>query len=245
MRPRIACLVGLGAAFLISGAATVPTATASSPTAGSSASAPAAAVSLSHNPRGSAAAAGIAKSKGKCHTSFGRFADDGIISWSAPASGIDAAGAADFTCTKEPNSRRSFSTITLMGYYGDIGTSRFDVTVYGNLSGEPDNHGSPVCPTQTATGTPTGDEAEITVITLDTPCKGRLGSNWLEIQAVTDSVWYWATQSSVGGRHPADWRDTLGTFGTPCSPGYQDDVYMQECVFGGDAGEEDFMFTLN
>jgi hypothetical protein len=188
----------------------------------------------------------IAK-KGKCKTTLGTPVPpngDGIISWGG--GGFNVAGAADFVCGKKKK-KRTINTVNVMGYFGDAGSSQFNVTVYADNGGEPDNGAAAVCATQTVTGTPTGSTypaADAVVIALTTPCLANKGTNWVEVQALSAGAWYWETQTEVGGTAPADWRDATGAFGTGCTPGYQDGLYMQDCIFGGDIGENDFMFTL-
>jgi len=226
-----------------------PMANASSPAGGSAKHTPAAALSMTHH--GKAAPVGHAiTAAGKCKTAFGPPISpnpDGIISWNG--SGLDTAGAADFKCGKKKRAR-TFSTVTVNGYFGDPGSTLFNVTVYPNKNGEPDNTVAATCATQTVSGAPTGAQYptnDTTVIKLNSKCVAKKGENWLEVQAVTTSgtPWYWETQSTVGATYPADWRDATGAFGTGCTPGYQDGLYMQDCIFGGDIGEEDFMFVLS
>lgn len=237
MRSRILPVVGVSAAALIAATAVAPMATASSP---DRASKTPASVSSNHKSDGVQV---IAK-KGKCKTMMGTFADNGIISWESPANGFDAAGAADFTCGKKKKSR-TFSTVTVIGYFGGASGSNFDITVYNDLNGEPDNNSTPVCAT-TGVGNTDGNGPTETTIKLDKACKANKGTNWLEVQKTgDDSSWYWGVQSEVGAKYPADFRDTTGAFGTPCTPGYQDGLYMQDCIFGGDNGTPDFIFALS
>jgi hypothetical protein len=239
MRVRTLVLVGTTALTLAVSAAFVPGAGASTT------SRPSASLAAGHHGK-VVAPHGIALS-GKCHTVIGTPLStvDGIISWNG--SGIDAAGAADFKCSRNSTRRaRTFRTVTVNGYYGDAGSSTFNVTVYRNLGGEPNNGASPVCATQTVTGSPTGaayPTNDTTVITLNTACTARRGVNWLEVQALSSTAWYWEVQQEQHG-YEADWRDTNGSYGTPCTPGYQDGFYMQDCIFGGDVGYDDFMFIV-
>lgn len=240
MRVRKISTVGLGVAALVLTTVSMGSAVSASP------SAPAA-LSLSSHSSASGAITSIDKKKGKCKTKLGTPiapSGDGVISVSG--SGLDVAGAADFTCGKRKKGR-TISTVNVMGYFGDAGSTQFNVTVYKDKGGEPDNGSKATCATQTVTGTPTGSAyptADATVIKLAKQCVAKKGTNWLEVQAVSASSWYWETQQEVGGTNPADWRDANGSFGSGCTPGYQDGLYMQDCIFGGDIGENDFMFTL-
>lgn len=246
MRARYLAVAGISAAGLLAAAAFAPAATAASP-AGSAGHIPAA-LSMTHHGGVSSQAVDKGK-KGKCGSKIGTpdATPDGIISWNSSAQGLNVAGAADFKCGKS-KAARTINKVTVMGYNGDSPKMSFNVTVYKNApSNEPNNNVAAVCATQTVTGTPTGDPyptADKTVITLTTPCVAKPGINWIEVQANNSAAaWYWETQSNQQNA-PADWRDANGSFGTACTPGYVDGVYMQDCIFGGDNGEEDFMFKL-
>lgn len=247
MRARVLALVGVSATALLAAGTFAPSATASSP-AGTAGHTPAA-LSMTHHGTATATATAISKKKGKCKTAFGTPiapSGDGIID--VAGSGFDVAGAADFKCGKKKKAR-TIKKVTVMGYNGDAGSMQFNVTVYANAaSNEPNNGIAAVCATQTVTGTGTGSgypTADTIVLTLANKCVANAGTNWIEVQAATDSgnVWYWETQSNQSG-NPADWRDANGSFGSACTPGYVDGVYMQDCIFGGDNGEPDFMFML-
>jgi hypothetical protein len=237
MRVRTLALVGTTALALVASVAFVPGAGASSH------SRPSASLAAGHH--GKVAAPAATALTGKCKTAFGTplATPDGIISWGG--GGFDTAGAADFKCGKDKK-KRTFKTVTVNGYFGDAGSTMFNVTVYSDLGGEPNNGAAAVCPTQTVSGTPTGatyPTNDTTVIKLTTKCVAKKGVNWLEVQALSAGAWYWETQNELQG-NPADWRDATGAFGTGCTPGYQDGLSMQDCIFGGDVGEEDFMFVV-
>lgn len=246
MRSHILAVAVVSATALLAAAAVAPMATASSPVRASISKAPATALSVTTN--SGAAASAVPVRAGKCETKFGTPIEPdggGVISINN-GSNLDVAGAADFTCGKRKKSR-TFTTVTVSGFYTDPSSTQFNVTVYADKGGEPDNGSAPVCATQTATGTPIGSSFPSAVkakIKLKTACRADKGTNWLEVQALTASAWYWETQQEVGGQYPADWRDATGALGTACTPGYQDGVYMQDCIFGGDVGQPDFMFTL-
>lgn len=240
MRPRVLLAVGVSAAVALSlmsaGTATADDAARVPLTVGGSGSGPAA----------TSGADSVGPMATKCGTAFGTPVEDGIISWEG--SGIDTAGAADFTCSGRAG-RRTFGTVIVQGTFGDPGSTLFDVTVYrNNTSGTLDEPGRVQCATQRVTGAPTGAQYPVfdrTVITLTTPCTAQRDLvNWIEVQAVSANAWYWRTQSNTGGSYEADWRDTNGSFGTGCTPGYGDDLYMQTCIFGGPNGQNDFMFVL-
>ena len=168
------------------------------------------------------------------------------MSWKDPWLSADVAGAADFVCP----SPFTITQVDVMGYGGNPVSSLFNVTVYANVSSnEPLNTSAAVCATQNVPGAsgssfPTSLQ---TTLLLATPCTVPAGTYWLEVQMDDPSPvtpWYWETQSATGGSLDADWRDALGSFASPCTPGYVEGLYMQDCVFGGPAGEPDFMFDL-
>jgi hypothetical protein len=239
MRVRTFLLVGTTAMALAVSAAFVPGAGASTT------SRPSASLAAGHH--GKVVAPQKVLLTGKCKTAFGTPLStvDGIISWNG--GGIDAAGAADFKCGKNTTTKqRKFKTVTVNGYFGDPGSSRFNVTVYKNLGGEPNNAAPAICPTQTVTGAPTGASYptnDTTVIKLITPCVAKKGVNWIEVQALSGAAWYWEVQQEQQVNE-ADWRDTNNTYGTPCTPGYQDGFSMQDCIFGGDVGYDDFFVVI-
>jgi hypothetical protein len=180
----------------------------------------------------------------KCKTAFGTPFDDGIISWNNGSSGLNTAGAADFKCGRR-KAGRTIKTVTVQGYFGDAGSTTFNVNVYKDLGGAPDD-ANVVCAT-TGTGTPTGSAyptADTTVIPLAAKCIAKKGVNWLSVEATGANAWYWRTQSDQGGSHDADWRDVNNSFGSGCTT-FQNPADMQTCIFGGDAGEHDFMFQLS
>ena len=97
-------------------------------------------------------------------------------------------------------------------------------------------------------------------IKLPTTCKigskaGKKGV-WFAIQADFDQVngqWFWGTQTTADRPNEADWADTQNLFGLGCisfaKPPSGSDVGanrdMQDCIFGGDLGEKDFIMVLS
>lgn len=182
----------------------------------------------------------VSAKKGKCGTAFGTPIDDGIISGGG---GNDVAGAADISCPKKKKAR-TIKSVTVQGYFGDPTTTNFDVTVYADKAGEPDD-GKIVC-TSSGAGTPTGSAypvADTTVIKLASKCVAKKGTNWVSVQSTGGSAWYWRTQTTAGGSFEGDWADTNNVFGTGCTT-YQNGRDMESCIFGGDQGQNDFMLLL-
>jgi hypothetical protein len=182
---------------------------------------------------------------GKCKTAFGTplATPDGIIAWNDGGS-FDTAGAADFKCGKNTTKQqRTIKKVIVNGYFGDAGSSQFNVTVYKNKAGEPDDSIAPLCPTQTVTGTPTGSAYptnDTTTITLTTKCVAKTSVNWIEVQVVSAAgPWYWEMQQERPGNAP-DWRDGNDVYGSGCTT-YQNGRHLFECL-GYDYG--DWMFVI-
>ena len=182
----------------------------------------------------------VSAKKGKCGTAFGTPIDDGIISGGG---GNDVAGAADIDCAKKKK-QRTIKEVTVQGYFGDATSTNFDVTVYADKAGEPDD--SKINCSASGVGTPTGSAypvADTTVITLASKCVAKKGTNWVSVQSTGGSAWYWRTQTTAGGSFEGDWADTNNVFGTGCTT-YQNGRDMESCIFGGDQGQNDFMLLL-
>jgi len=246
MRLRTVCTAGLGAVALV--LSTMGTATAAGTSGASdSPSGVSATVGVAGAAAGTALASAAPDGRAKCQTGFGTPAENGIIS---NAGSLESSGAADFKCGRDETRRgRTFKAVTVQGYFGDANSTTFNVRVLRDC-GDPFSTGGPcdadaaVCDT-TGVGTPTGaqfPEADTTKIKLDSKCRAKKGTNWLEVQAQTENPWYWRVQSDIGGKYEADWREA-GAFGTGCLT-YQNGLSMQDCIFGGEAGTPDFMFKL-
>lgn len=243
MRLRTVCTAGLGAAALVLSTMSVGTATAAGASGASdSPSGVSATVGVAGAAAGAAIASAAPDGRAKCQTAFGTPAENGIIS---NAGSLESSGAADFKCGRDENRRgRTFKTVIVQGYFGDAGSTDFNVTVRKNAGGEPSDTDTPICAT-TGVGTPTGaqfPEFDTTRITLDSKCIAKKGTNWLEVQAVTENAWYWRVQSDIGAKFPADWKEA-GAFGTGCIT-YENGLTMEDCIFGGPAGTPDFVFKL-
>jgi hypothetical protein len=173
---------------------------------------------------------------GKCHTTIGTplSTPDGIIAWNdGSGTGFDEAGAADFNCGKNSTRKqRTIKKVVVYGYFGDAGSSQFNVTVYKNKAGEPNDSIAPQCATQTVTGTPTGAQYptnDVTTITLSTKCVAKAGVNWLSVQILSAAgPWYWEMQNERPGNAP-DWRDVNDLFGSGCTT-FQNGRDLQSCL---------------
>ena len=191
-------------------------------------------VSLAAHHKGKVAAPARVALTGKCKTSFGTelATPDGIIGWNdGSGTGFDTAGAADFKCPKK-KAARTFKYVIVNGYFGDANSSTFNVTVYANKNGEPNDLVAPVCATQQATGAPTGaayPTHDTTTIKLPAKCVAKKGVNWVSVQVLSaGGPWYWEMQNERQGYAP-DWRDVNDTFGTGCTT-YQNGRDLQSCL---------------
>jgi hypothetical protein len=216
---------------------------------------PGAGASVSRRPTASLAAHHIGKvaapnkvtATGKCKTAFGTplATPDGLIAWNdGTGSGFDTAGAADFRCGKTSTKKqRTIKKVVVNGYFGDAGTSQFNVTFYKNLNGEP-NDNAVLCATQTVTGSPTGSSYptnDTTTIALSNACVAKPGVNWVSVQILSAAgPWYWEMQQEQQGFAP-DWRDVNDVYGTGCTT-FNNGRYEVDCL-GYDYG--DWMFVLH
>ncbi len=135
--------------------------------------------------------------------------------------------------------------MTVEGYFGEIGSTPFNVVVLPDAGGEPSDSADPVCAT-TGTGTPTGaafPAFDTTVITLAAKCVAKKGVNWVIIQSTGPNIWFWRLQDAVGAENPGDFREN-GAFGTGCTA-FQNGRDMESCVFGGPQGNPDFQLALS
>jgi hypothetical protein len=205
-------------------------------------------VSLAAGHHGKVAAPHGTALTGKCKTVIGTplSTPDGLIGWNdGTGTGYDTSGAADFKCGKATTRKaRTIKTITVNGYFGDAGSSQFNVTFYRNKNGEPNDTIAPLCATQTVTGSPTGAQYptnDTTLITLTTKCVARAGVNWISLQVLSpNGPWYWEMQNERPGFAP-DWRDVNDSFGSGCTT-YQNGRDLQSCL-GYTYG--DFMFVVH
>ena len=239
MRIRTLVLIGTTALALVASVALVPAAGASIGRHPS--------VSLAAHHKGKVAAAPRVTLSGKCKTAFGTplATPDGIIAWNdGTGTSFDTAGAADFRCAHNSTKRqRTIHQVIVNGYFGDAGSSQFNVTVYKNLNAEPNDGVAPLCATQTVTGSPTGaayPTNDTTVIKLSKACVAKPGVNWISIQVLSaGSPWYWEMQQEQQGFAP-DWRDVHDAFASGCTT-FNNGRYLVDCL-GYDYG--DWMFVL-
>ena len=172
---------------------------------------------------------------GKCKTAFGTplSTPDGLIAWNdGSGSAFDTAGAADVRC-KHGSTRkaRTIKKVIVNGYFGDAGSSQFNVTFYKNLNAEP-NDNAVLCATQTVTGSPTGAQYptnDTTTITLTNKCVLKAGVNWISLQILSpNGPWYWEMQNERQG-FPPDWRDVYDAFGSGCTT-WNNGRYLEQCL---------------
>ena len=208
---------------------------------------------------------------GKCGTSEGTWTNDGITAQNgAPTNPtLNTYGGKQVKCRRGA----SVNTVVVDGYPNQGGSvNKFNVNVYKKTTAfntlrytadpQPNDAGSAICtytdaPASFAAAGVTGAQW---TIKLPTTCKisrkaGRKGV-WFAIQADFDQVngqWFWATQTTADRPNEADWADTQNLFGLGCisfaKPPSGSDVGanrdMQDCIFGGDIGEKDFILVLS
>ena len=158
------------------------------------------------------------------------------------------------------------------GYPNQAVDIKFNINVYKKTKAfntlrytadpQPNDAKSAICTYTDAPGTyaAAGVSGAQWTIKLPTTCKigrkaGRRGV-WFAIQADFDQAngqWFWATQTTADRPNEADWADTQNLFGLGCisfaKPPSGSDVGanrdMQDCIFGGDLGEKDFILVLS
>jgi hypothetical protein len=207
---------------------------------------------------------------GKCGTSEGTWTSDGISAQNgAPTNpGLNTWGGKQVKCRRGA----SVNTVVVDGYPNQAVDIKFNINVYKSTRAfntarytadpQPNDARSAICTYTDAPGTyaAAGVSGAQWTIKLPTTCRigtkvGRKGV-WFAIQADFDQVngqWFWATQTTATRPNEADWADTQNLFGLGCisfaKPPSGSDVGankdMQDCIFGGDIGEKDFILVLS
>jgi len=233
------------------------------------ASSPARAVAVAHS---SSAASGTPTSfpASKCGTAEGTWASDGITAQNGGATNpsLNTWGGKQVKCT---GTALNTSQIILDGYPNQAINIKFNIEVYRNTKAyntlrytndpQPNDSKGSLCSYTDAAGTfaAAGVTNAQWTVNLSQPCKikrkiAKRGV-WFAVQADLDQSagqWFWATQTTADQPNEEDWADTQNLFGTNCvsfaKPPSGDigaNRDMQDCLFGGDAGEKDFIMVLN
>jgi hypothetical protein len=259
MRARTVYAAGICAAALAVSGLSVGTATAGAPTA----------VASAHS---STAVSGTPTSfpDAKCGTAEGTWTSDG---WAAqdgaptnPA--LNAWGGKQVKCS----GKLKTSQVVLDGYPNQAMNINFNIEVYKNTKKyntvrytndpQPNDAKSSLCSYSSEPGTyaAAGVTGAQWTVNLSSPCKvrGKVAKRgvWFAVQADLDQAfgqWFWATQTTADVANEADWTDTQNLFGAGCisfaKPPSGADIGAnkdgQDCIFGADLGEKDFIMVLN
>lgn len=206
----------------------------------------------------------------KCGTAEGTWTNDGITAQNgAPTNpSLNTWGGKQVKCS----GKLKTSSIVVDGYPSQAVNINFNINVYNstkkfntlryNKDPQPNDAGKTLCSYTDAPGTyaAAGVTGAQWTIKLPKPCKvgakiAKKGVSFA-IQADFDQIngqWFWATQTTADQPNEADWADTQNLFGLGCisfakAPSGSDvgaNRDMQDCIFGGDIGEKDFIMVLN
>ena len=205
-----------------------------------------------------------------CGTAEGTWTNDGITSQNGGATNPSLVtwGAKQVKCS----GGASINVLTVDGYPNQSININFNVAVYKTTKAyntvrytndpQPNDAKGTICSYTDAPGTyaAAGVTGAQWTVKLPKACKiskkiGKKGF-WVAVQADLDQSngqWFWATQTTADQPNEADWADTQNLFGLGCisfaKPPSGSDVGanrdMQDCLFGGDIGEHDFILVLS
>jgi hypothetical protein len=208
---------------------------------------------------------------GLCGTAEGTWTQDGITAQNgAPTNpSLNTYGGKQVKC----KGGAKVNTVVVDGYPNQgASVNKFNINVYKKTTAfntqrytsdpQPNDAKSAICTYTDAPATfaATGVTGAQWTIKLPSPCKigrkvGKKGV-FFAIQADYDQAggqWFWATQTTADRPNEADWADTQNLFGLGCisfaKPPAGSDIGatkdMQDCIFGGDIGEKDFIMVLS
>jgi len=209
--------------------------------------------------------------KAKCGTREGTWTNDGITAQNGGATNpsLQTWGAKRVWCHGRA---LNVSQVVLDGYPNQAINIKFNIVVYRTVKTfntlrytkdpQPNDAKPVLCSYTDEAGTfaAAGVTGAQWTINLSTPCKVKKvmakRGVWFAIQADLDQSagqWFWATQTTADQLNEADWNDTQNLFGLGCisfaKPPAGSDIGanrdMQDCLFGGDVGEKDFIMVLN
>ncbi len=213
---------------------------------------------------------GVKPLAGLCGTAEGTWTQDGITAQNgAPTNpSLNTYGGKQVKC----KGGAKVNTIVVDGYPNQAVDIKFNINVYKKTTAfntlrytadpQPNDAKGTICKYTDAPGTyaAAGVSGAQWTIKLPTTCKislkvGKKGV-WFAVQADFDQIngqWFWATQTTAGRPNEGDWADTQNLFGLGCisfaKPPAGGDVGanrdMQDCIFGGDIGEKDFILVLS
>jgi hypothetical protein len=254
MRARLLCVVGVSTTALVLSGLSVGAASASAPDA----------VPSIHSATG---VSGTPTSfpDALCGTAEGTWASDGLTSQDgAPLNpALNTWGAKQVKCKKALKVKQ----IVVDGYPSQSMDINFNIEVFKTTKADtvrfanapqPNDAKKSICSLSAQPGkyAAAGVSGAQWTIDLSKTCKvaKKLAKKgvWFGVQASLDQTfgqWFWATQTTAGVPIESDWRDTGNLFGLGCvaftnTPSGSDKL-SQDCVFGGDNGQPDYIMVLN
>jgi hypothetical protein len=208
---------------------------------------------------------------GICRTAEGTWTADGITAQNgAPTNpGLNTWGGKQVKC----KGGATVNTVVVDGYPNQgASVNKFNIIVYKRTKAfntvrytrdpQPNDARSAICTYTDAPATFAASGVSGAQWTISLPTKCKIGTKagtkgvFFAIQADYDQAggqWFWATQTTADRPNEADWADTQNLFGLGCisfaKPPSGSDIGankdMQDCLFGGDNGEKDFIMVLS
>jgi hypothetical protein len=201
-----------------------------------------------------------------CKTGEGTWTNDGLTAQNgAPTNpGLNTWGGKQVKC----KDGASVNKVVVDGYPNQgASVNKFNINVYNVTKAfntarytndpQPNDAKSAICTYTDAKATfaAAGVTGAQWTIKLPTTCTIGTKPVFFTIQADYDQAggqWFWATQTTADRPNEADWADTQNLFGLGCisfakSPSGSDvgaNKDAQDCIFGGDNGEKDFIMVL-
>lgn len=207
---------------------------------------------------------------GICGTAEGTWTSDGISAQNgAPTNpSLNTYGGKQVRCVRGA----TVHTVVVDGYPNQAVNIKFNINVYKSTRAfntvrytadpQPNDAQRAICSYTDAPGTYAAAGVSGAQWRIKLPRACHIGTKvgkkgvWFAIQADFDQAngqWFWATQTTANRPNEADWADTQNLFGDGCisfaKPPSGGDVGankdMQDCIFGGDVGEKDFILVLH
>jgi len=205
-----------------------------------------------------------------CGTAEGTWTSDGISAQNGGATNpsLQTWGGKQVKCS----GKLKVHQIVVDGYPNQAIDIKFNIEVYPKTKAfntnrytkdsQPNDAKASLCSYTDAPGTyaAAGVSGAQWTIKLPSTCKvgARLAKKgvWFAVQADLDQSagqWFWATQTTADVPNEADWIDSQNLFGLGCisfaKPPAGSDIGanrdMQDCIFGSDIGEKDFIMVLS
>jgi hypothetical protein len=206
----------------------------------------------------------------KCGTAEGTWTSDGISAQNGGATNpsLQTWGAKQVKCQRA----LKVNQVVVDGYPNQASDIKFNIEVYKKTTAfntarytndpQPNDAKASLCSYTDAPGTYAAAGVSGAQWTIKLPSQCTVGKRvarkgvWFAIQADLDQSagqWFWATQTTADRPNEADWNDTQNLFGLGCisfaKPPAGSDIGatrdMQDCIFGSDIGEKDFIMVLS